>query len=102
MSSVDSCMSADTLNECNVKRSDPTYLKQYYLARKAQDPEYYNLHSRRKYYRKQLKLTSDDDIDRKTKIISKLQEVDEQLKHIKESRNKYTRWQGIRSKSPSA
>ena len=80
-----------------VKRSDPTYLKQYYHARKAQNPEYYNLHSRRKYYRKQLKSLSDDDIDRKTKITTKLNEIDEKLKNIKESRNKYTRWQGNHS-----
>ena len=82
-----------------VKRNDPTYLKQYYHARKAQNPEYYNLHSRRKYYRKQLKSLSDDEIERKTKIMSKLDELDNQLKNIKESRKKYNRWQGNRSNS---
>ena len=84
-----------------VKRKDPNYIREYYHARKAQNPEYYNLHSRRKYYRKQLKSLSDDEGERKTKIMSKLEEVDKQLQCIKESRNKYTRWQGIRSKSPS-
>ena len=77
------------------------YLKQYYRARKAQNPEYYNLHSLRKYYRKQLKSVDDNDVERKTKILSKLETLDEQLKAIKDSRNKYTRWQGNRSKSPS-
>ena len=76
-----------------VKRNDPTYLKQYYHARKAQNPEYYNLHSRRKYYRKQLKSLSDDEIERKTKIMSKIEDIDNQLKNIKESRKKYNRWQ---------
>ena len=80
-------------NVNSVKRSDPMYLKQYYRARKAQNPEYYNLHSLRKYYRKQLKSLNDNDIERKTKILSKLETLDEQLKNIKESRNKYTRWQ---------
>ena len=94
-------MSEVISNDCIVKRNDPTYLKQYYHARKAQNPEYYNLHSRRKYYRKQLKSLSDDEIERKTKIMSKIEEVDKQLLSIKESRNKYTKWQGNRSKSPS-
>ena len=78
----------------NVKRSDPMYLKQYYRARKAQNPEYYNLHSLRKYYRKQLKSVDDNNIERKTKILSKLETLDEQLKNIKESRKKYNYWQG--------
>ena len=80
-------------NVTAVKRSDPMYLKEYYRARKAQNPEYYNLHSLRKYYRKQLKSVDDNDVERKTKILSKLETLDEQLKNIKESRNKYTRWQ---------
>ena len=84
-------------NVNSVKRSDPMYLKQYYRARKAQNPEYYNLHSLRKYYRKQLKSLNDNDIERKTKILSKIETLDEQLKNIKESRNKYTRWQSTSS-----
>ena len=86
-------------NVNGVKRSDPMYLKQYYRARKAQNPEYYNLHSLRKYYRKQLKSVDDNNIDRKMKILSKLESLDEQLKNIKESRNKYTRWQSTSSSS---
>ena len=86
-------------NVTAVKRSDPMYLKQYYQARKAQNPEYYNLHSLRKYYRKQLKSLDDNNIERKTKILSKLESLDEQLKNIKESRNKYTRWQSTSSSS---
>ena len=86
-------------NVTSVKRSDPMYLKQYYQARKAQNPEYYNLHSLRKYYRKQLKSLDDNNIERKTKILSKLESLDEQLKNIKESRNKYTRWQSTSSSS---
>ena len=84
-------------NVTSVKRSDPMYLKQYYQARKAQNPEYYNLHSLRKYYRKQLKSLDDNNIERKMKILSKLESLDEQLKNIKESRNKYTRWQSTSS-----
>ena len=91
----------------NVKRSDPNYIRQYYHARKAQNPEYYSIYSLKKYYRKQLSLidgsvgdssdiTGNNDKDneaRKAKILSKLESLDAKLKDIKESREKYNRWQ---------
>jgi hypothetical protein len=75
-----------------VKRSDPDYIRQYYHARKAQNPEYYSIYSLKKYYRKQLSLIDGNNEARKAKILSKLESLDAQLKSIKESREKYNRW----------
>jgi hypothetical protein len=89
--------SAAVSGKITVKRSDPDYIRQYYHARKAQNPEYYGIYSLKKYYRKQLSLIdgiegNNDNEARKAKILSKLESLDAKLKNIKESREKYNRW----------
>lgn len=76
-----------------IKRSNPNYSKEYYRSRKAMNPDYYSLNSRRKYYHKRLELIGDSNPERKANILSKLSEIDTKIKEIKESRGKYNHWQ---------
>ena len=76
-----------------MRRSDPEYIKQYYHARKAADPDYYRLYSSRKYYQKQLRILDENDHERREKIANKLNEINAKLETIKQSRTRYVKWQ---------
>lgn len=82
-----------TSTQYSMQRNDPNYSKQYYHARKTANPDYYRLYSQRKHYRKQLKITPESNVDRRTKITNRLNEIDAQLALIKQSRGKYNHWQ---------
>ena len=77
----------------SMQRNDPNYSKQYYHARKTADPDYYRLYSQRKHYRKQLKITPESNVERRTKITNRIDEINAQLAIIKQSRGKYNHWQ---------
>ena len=69
---------------------DREYQKLYYQRRKATDKEYYNLTSNRCYYRKLLKAMDQND-SRYEKLSQKVNELDERINAIINSRSKYAR-----------
>ena len=66
------------------------YQREYYLARKDSDKEYYKATFSRTYYRKKLRNLDDNDPKRQ-KIEEKINTLTNRINELKDSRNKYAR-----------
>ena len=77
-------------SEADDKEYQKIYQREYYLARKDADREYYKATFSRTYFRKVLRNLSDGDPKRE-KIEQKITALTNRINELKDSRNKYAR-----------
>ena len=72
------------------KEFQKIYQREYYLARKDSDKEYYKATFSRTYYRKVLRNMPEDDAKR-PKIEEKIESLTQKINELKDARKKYAR-----------
>ena len=72
------------------KEFQKIYQREYYLARKDSDKEYYKATFSRTYYRKVLRNMQEDDAKR-SKIEEKIDGLTQKINELKDARKKYAR-----------
>ena len=77
-------------SEADDKEYQKIYQREYYLARKDSDREYYKATFSRTYYRKVLRNLPENDPKRE-KIEDKINTLTNRINELKDSRNKYSR-----------
>ena len=72
------------------KEYQKIYQREYYLARKDKDKEYYQATFSRTYFRKVLR-ELDENSPKRQKIEEKINNLTQRINELKDSRNKYSR-----------